>query len=285
MKTSTDQKRNGIQWTLWKQLDDLDFADDLALLSHTQQQMQEKTNIVADNSARLGLNINRGKSKVFKTNASNETPITVQGEALEEVDSFTYLGSILDKQGGTDADVRTRIGKARAAFHQLKNTWGSSEISITTKIRLFNTIVKPILLYGAETWRTTVTTMKKIQVFINTCLRKILKIRWPDKISNEELWQRTKQQPVDQDVLQRRWRWIGHTLRKPASNITRQSLTWNPQGKRKRGRPRNTWRRDLDADAKQMGKTWGQLERLAQNRDAWRELVGGLCPRRDHRRR
>ncbi|KAH3825350.1 hypothetical protein DPMN_127225 [Dreissena polymorpha] len=61
--------------------------------------MQEKTNMVADNSARLGLTINRGKSKVFKTNASNNTPITVQGEVLAEVHSFTYLGIILDKQG------------------------------------------------------------------------------------------------------------------------------------------------------------------------------------------
>uniref|UniRef100_A0AAV2JEM2 Ig-like domain-containing protein n=1 Tax=Knipowitschia caucasica TaxID=637954 RepID=A0AAV2JEM2_KNICA len=266
-------------------LDDLDFADDLALLSHTHQQMQEKTSRVANNSARLGLHINRGKSKVFKINASNNTPITVQGEALEEVDSFTYLGSILDKYGGTDEDVRTRIGKAQTAFQQLKNIWGSSTISITTKIRLFNTIVKPILLYGAETWRTTVVTIKRIQVFINSCLRKILKIRWPEKISNEELWTKTNRQPVDEAILQRRWRWIGHTLRKSASSITRQSLTWNPQGKRKRGRPRNTWRRDLDADVKQMGKTWGQLERLAQNRDAWRKLVGGLCPKRDHRRR
>ncbi|KAL6466641.1 hypothetical protein MHYP_G00244450 [Metynnis hypsauchen] len=121
MSASTDQKRSGIQWTPWKQLDDLDFADDLALLAHTQHQMQEKTDIVAENSARLGLNINRGKSKVLKTNASNETPITVQGEALEEVRSFTYLGSILDNCGGTDADVKTHIGKARAAFNQLTN--------------------------------------------------------------------------------------------------------------------------------------------------------------------
>ncbi|KAH3890135.1 hypothetical protein DPMN_014206 [Dreissena polymorpha] len=57
---------------------------------------------------------------------------------------------------------------------------GSSDISITTNI--FSTIVKPLLLYGAETLRTTVTTIKKLQVFINTCLRKILKIRLPNKI-------------------------------------------------------------------------------------------------------
>ena len=77
-----------------------------------------------------------------------------------------------------------------------------------------------------------------------------------------------------------RWRWLGHTLRKPTSNTTRQALTWNPQGKREKGRPRNTWRRDLEADTKKMGYTWGQLVRVAQDRDTWKTLVDGrLCSR------
>ncbi|KAH3876595.1 hypothetical protein DPMN_000442 [Dreissena polymorpha] len=80
--------------------------------------MQEKTNMVADNSAKLDLTI-KGKRK-----ASNNTPIIVQGAAQEDVDSFTYLGSILDYPGGTDADVRTSTGKERAAFHQLKKHQG-----------------------------------------------------------------------------------------------------------------------------------------------------------------
>ncbi|KAK3795190.1 hypothetical protein RRG08_056253 [Elysia crispata] len=86
--------------------------------------------------------------------------------------------------------------------------------------------------------------------------------------------------PVEQDILRRRWRWVGHTLRKPGCSTTRRALTWNPQGKRKRGRPRNTWRRDLEADTKRLGHTWKQLESLAGDRDAWRTLVGGLCPTR-----
>ena len=285
MKTSTAQKRNGIQWTPWTQLDDLDFADDLALLSHTKHQMQEKTNIVSAISTRLGLTIHRGKSKVLKINTDSITPITLEGEALEEVESFTYLGSVVDKLGGTDADVKVRIGKARAAFHQLKNVWGSSDLPLNTKIRIFNSMVKPVLLYGAETWRTTVYTMKRIQTFINTCLRRILRIRWPNKISNLELWQKTRQHPVEEEILHRRWRWIGHTLRKPAASFTRYALFWNPQGKRKRGRPRNTWRRDLEADVKSSGHTWGQLETLAQDRDAWRALVRGLCPKLSYRRK
>ena len=285
MKTSTSDKRNGIQWTLWSQLDDLDFADDLALLAHTQQQMQEKTNIVTENSTRLGLNIHKGKTKFLKVNAENTSPITLNGEALEEIEEFTYLGSIVNKKGGSDADVRARIGKARTAFLQLKNIWSSREISLKTKFKIFNSNVKSVLLYGAETWRTTATNTKKIQTFINSCLRRIMHIRWPDMISNDELWSRTGQQAADLEIMQKRWRWLGHTLRKPASNITRQSLSWNPQGKRKRGRPRNSWRRDLDADVKRTGHSWGQLERLARDRDGWRALVGGLCPERGSRRK
>ena len=64
------------------------------------------------------------------------------------------------------------------------------------------------------------------------------------------------------------------------TNITRQALTWNPQGKRKRGIPKNTWRRDLEAGIKQTGLSWKQLERIAQDRIRWRDVVHGLCSMR-----
>ncbi|VDO73227.1 unnamed protein product [Schistosoma curassoni] len=92
--------------------------------------------------------------------------------------------SIVDGQKGSDADVKVRIGKARAAFLQLKKIWNSKQHSTNIKVRIFNTNVKAVLLYGAETWRTTTTIIKKVQVFINSCLRKILNIHWPDTISN-----------------------------------------------------------------------------------------------------
>ena len=63
-------------------------------------------------------------------------------------------------------------------------------------------------------------------------------------------------------------------------NITRQSLTWNPQGKRKRGRPRNSWRRDLDKDVAETGMGWRQLVTAAQDRGGWRAVVNGLSTRR-----
>ncbi|VDP28842.1 unnamed protein product [Schistosoma margrebowiei] len=186
-------------------------------------------------------------------------------------------------------------------------------------------------MYGAKTWRTTTANIKKVftKVFINSCLRKILNIHWPDTISNsllwegtnrvpaeEEirkrrwkwightlhtslnyitklrkilnihwpdtisnslLWERTNQLPAKEEIRKRRWKWIGHTLRKSSNCITRQALTWNREQKRKRGRPKITLRRIIEADMKRMNRDWKKLERIAQDRVGWRMLVSGLC--------
>ena len=124
---------------------------------------------------------------------------------------------------------------------------------------------------------------RKIQTVFNTCLRRIYKIQWQEKIRNEELWERAGQESVAKQILRRKWDWIGHTLRKPASSTTRQALTWNPQGKRKRGRPRNSWRRDTEAELKQQGTNWSGMTRAAQNSVRWPGggggggVVDGLC--------
>jgi len=125
--------------------------------------------------------------------------------------------------------------------------------------------------------------MKKIHTFINTCLRRILKFAGQtssatNNCGNERDSSLRKMTSFkdDEDGL--------HTLRKPASSITKQALSWNPQGERKRGRRRNTWRCDLEADMTKNGYTWGDLEQLAQDRDGWGVMIGGLCPRGGCRR-
>ncbi|VDO63630.1 unnamed protein product [Schistosoma margrebowiei] len=85
--------------------------------------MRIKTSSVAAISASVGLNIHKDKTKVLKYNTENNNLITLDGETLENVESFTYLGSIIGKQGGSDAEVKERIGKSRTAFLQLKDIW------------------------------------------------------------------------------------------------------------------------------------------------------------------
>jgi hypothetical protein len=73
--------------------------------------MQEMTNLVAATSAQLGLIIHKGKTKILKVNSTSTQPVKLEDETLE-VEAFTYLASVIDKDGGTDANVRTRIGKS-----------------------------------------------------------------------------------------------------------------------------------------------------------------------------
>jgi hypothetical protein len=76
--------------------------------------------------------------------------------------------------------------------------------------------------------------------------------------------------------MRRKWGWIGHTLQKPAHSLTRQTLTWYLQGERRRGKPRNNWRRDTIAEIIRVGMTWKDAERAAQNRVRWRNIIDGL---------
>ncbi|VDO55355.1 unnamed protein product [Schistosoma margrebowiei] len=111
MKTSTSGEKHEMQWTARMRLDDLDFADELTLLSQTQQQMQEKTASVAAISAAVGLNVHKGKSKILQYNTTCTSQITIDGEDLEDVSTFTFLGSITDEHGVSDADTSTSEGK------------------------------------------------------------------------------------------------------------------------------------------------------------------------------
>ncbi|VDP80945.1 unnamed protein product [Schistosoma mattheei] len=180
--------------------------------------MQEKTNSVAAASAAEGLNIHKWKSKILRYNIACTNRITIDGEDLEDVKTFTYLGSIIDEQGGSNADVKTRISKARSAYLQLRDIWNSKQLSTNTKIR------------------------------------------WPNTISTNVLWVRTNQIPTEEEIRKKRWKWIGHTLRKSPNCVTRQAVTWNPEGQRKRGRRKNTLRREMEVDMRKMNKNWVELE-------------------------
>ncbi|VDO68716.1 unnamed protein product [Schistosoma mattheei] len=86
-------------------LDDLDFADNLIILSRTHQIMQIMTNSLAAASASEGLNIHKAGSEILKYSTEDTNPIALVEETPEEVKKFTYLGSITDEQGGSDEGV------------------------------------------------------------------------------------------------------------------------------------------------------------------------------------
>ena len=82
----------------------------------------------------------------------NTAAIVLNGKSIEDVNNFTYLGSIVSKNGGANEDIIARLGKARHAFITLRPIWRSRNTSRKTKLIIFETNVKSVLLYGLETW-------------------------------------------------------------------------------------------------------------------------------------
>ena len=182
--------------------------------------------------------------------------------------------------GGTKIDIGARIKKARAAFASLRNVWKNRQISERTKIRIFNSNVKFVLLYASETWCVSAENTQRLQVFVNRCLRYIIRSWWPHNwISNAELHRRCHQKPIATEIRQRKWRWVGHTLRRSGNEICKQALDWNPAGHRSIGRPRGSWRRSLNKEIKEVDRnlTWPQVKAMAGNRPGWRSFTSALC--------
>ena len=143
--------------------------------------------------------------------------------------------------GGTGEDISARLGKKQAVFCNLKNIWRNSQLSTKPKLKIFKSSVLVVLLYGCKTWRREQAI--SLMSSFTSGLRRILKIYWSMKVSNEEIRSRTNMKEITQQIKRRRWKLIGHVLRKSASENTKIALPWNPEGRRRRGRPRETWRR------------------------------------------
>ena len=167
-----------------------DFADDIVLLSSTKQQIQDKTTRLGEETRRVGLKINKEKTKAMRINARNQKKIIINGQEIKQVDEFEYLGAKVCKEGGGMKDLRNRLSKARGGFNKPKKIWISNNISRKTKLRLYKTLVVPVLLYGSETWKMNKGDDKTVNVFHNRSLRKILRIRWQDRVSTKELLER-----------------------------------------------------------------------------------------------
>ena len=101
--------------------------------------------------------------------------LKLNGEDIKRSSDFCYLDSSIAKNGGTSREVSARIQKARGSFSKLRRVWLSKSLGKDTKIRIVNTCVKSVLLYGCETWLVTKEIQRKIQTFVNRCLRYIYK--------------------------------------------------------------------------------------------------------------
>ncbi|XP_062572479.1 uncharacterized protein LOC134234432 [Saccostrea cucullata] len=278
MKITTSQTSRGISWTFQQSLEDLIFADDIALLLQGYKNIQSKTDDLVKYGRQIGLTgkMNVNKTKLMKINTKIDKEVTANNNRIEEGDNFIYLGNKITANGDSTMDVENRISKARDIFETSENPQLSDP---KPKLRIFKTNVIGVLLYGSESWKVTKNISQKLDTFQTRCLHRIPKIFWPNKITNEELYERTLRNTaaISDQIKERQWKWIGHVMRLKPSKIPRVALRWTPPGKRNRGRPKETWRRSVEKEMNDQVWTWGTVQTMAADRQRWRSSVQALC--------
>ena len=143
------------------------YADDLALVAEQRQDLQRMLTVVDLVCKKWGIAISVEKSKVLVVIGEDvNAAIQLNNQSLEEVESFTYLGSSIDRSGKTSTEVVTRIKKGGRAYQMWpKTVFRSANLSKATKMRVFQTLIMSELLYRAETWTITQKDLRKLRTF------------------------------------------------------------------------------------------------------------------------
>ena len=194
------------------------------------------------------------------------------GDIITQTDKYTYLGQTVTSNGKCDDEILKRIEIARGAFNSMLKTLTARHISMKTRKRIIKAYVWSTLLYGCETWTITTRNMTKLQSFEMWAYRKMMKISWREKKTNEEVLTLADEQLYKiPTIKKRKITYFGHMVRR--NNIHRLLLEGPLEGKRSRGRPRTEWMTNI---TEWTGMRYEDLVRLAQDRKPWRIMTANL---------
>ena len=257
---------------------DLLFADDCALAALSQEALQRLCDCFAKAATRFGLTISIKKTEVLFQPAPGNMyaapAVTIEGKLLNAVNNFKYLGSIVSNDTSMDDEITARIAKATAAYGRLvKRLWTNRGIQLNTKISVYRAAVLTSLLYGCETWTLTKKQVNRLEKFHQTTLRKIARIRWFHKVTNYEVLSRCNLSSLQSMIDKAKLRWTGHVVRMKDHRIPKALLYGRlATGAPKRGN-HNTYINSVKSTLRECGISCARLEKLASNRNSWRDTV------------
>ena len=261
---------------------DLDFADDVALLADSWLVMVAMVMRMEQVTQRFGINISAKKNEVlFIGHGEAEVRIEdlqLRGQPMKQAEQFTYLGSVITSDGKFIHDIERRRAGATRAFGMLRQRmWGRREISLKVKMKVFNAILMPVLLYGATAWALTKTEEKRLDAFEMGMLRNILGVRWDDFVRNADIREMLGQAPVSLKLRNARMKWFGHVERMGEDRQVKRIMQAGMQGRRPVGRPRTRWKAVLRRDLEPSGLSLEEAAIEARDRDRWRRIVQASC--------
>jgi Reverse transcriptase (RNA-dependent DNA polymerase) len=252
---------------------DLLFADDCALIAHSQDSAQQLFDRFACAARRFGITISLNKAEVMFQPSSRQTaPAIKAGDTvLKVVDKFCCLGSVLSSDASIDDDISARQAKASAAYGRLtKRLWNDHGIRLATKIAVYKAVVLPTLLYGCESWTLYHRHIAKLDQFHLRCLTKIAHIKLQDKTPNIAVLERCEISGTEAILMAAQFRWIGHVIHMDDYQIPKRIFySQLAHGTRSCGGQYKRYKDTLKANMKACGIPIDESESRTVDRNAW----------------
>lgn len=255
-----------------RKISNLRYADDTTLLASTEDEMENLLRRVENFSGEAGLKLNRNKCSMLVVDRMGILPpVFTSIPDIARKESIIYLGASITNKGGSESEVKRRIGMAKTALNKLVKVWKDHNISKNTKQRLMKSLVFSIATYGSESWTINAACKRRLEAFEMICYRKMLRIPWTARRTNASILQELKIAENDRLVpgIQRSiLKYFGHVIRK--DGLEKQVLQGKVDGRRRRGRSPNRYMDQI--------KAWTNLSidgvmRTTEDREAWRNLT------------
>ncbi|CAD7951557.1 unnamed protein product [Amoebophrya sp. A120] len=256
-------------------LDHLLYADDLGLFAQSLEKLTAVTKNLCAKFSAFGLQVNFTKTKFMSFNAEQQQQqaIDVDGNSIERVREFAYLGSIISEDGTDKRDIETRILLAQKKTGELSNVFSSKILTPRLKFKILCAFVYPVLAWGCETWCLRQSDENLLDTWWKKKLRHCLGVTKRDHVKTRDIYNRLEARALSEKIRERRLRYFGHVVRYPAKRWARLMLSATvPNAKTKKGQgATKTWIAEINADLNRKRAT----VKDCLDRNLWRDITTG----------
>lgn len=249
----------------------LQFADDQVLIAQDKEDLEYMAKKLKQQYEKGGLKMNIGKTKYLCVGGTATTELELDnGEKISACEVYNYLGVKLNREGKDSMEIRGKITQGRRAIRKLNSIWWSPTISKKRKWQIYQTVVKSIVLYGAEAWSPTEEDKRRIVAMEMDALRRSCRVSRRDRVRNERIKQLMGvEDTIIEDIERKQLTWYGHVKRMTDTRLPKQTMEYVPLERRKRGRPRRSWSEGIRKSIRERELD----EQLCQDRKEWRKKL------------
>lgn len=263
MKEAMDGIEEGVrvggEW-----MKDVRFADDQAMIASTEVGLQRmmKEMVSTAEGYNMKLNVKKTKTMLVAKKNGGKLNIVIDGQLVEQVSRFKYLGAMITEDGRSELEVKVRIGMAKTAFNQRRELL-TRNMSRKVKKKIIKTVVWSVALYGCETWTLRKDELRRLEALEMWLWRKMEKISWTERKTNEEVLKIVGENKLlIRTIINRKKTWIGHVVR--GEGLLKLVMEGRMEGRRPRGRRRIGMIDDLTKGS------YVVMKRRAEDREKWR---------------